>query len=73
MKYLEELDPGDCFDLEDSTYVLSSDYKKNGDRNCISLNTGFNKWISSDSIVDICPVYKLDEENNIVAIKPTEK
>lgn len=73
MKYLEELSPGDCFEFKDSNYVVLFDYKKNGDRHCVSLNNGSTRWLKSDSIVDLCPIYKLDSDNNILPIKPTSK
>jgi hypothetical protein len=73
MKYLEELSPGDCFEFEQNNYLLLFDYKKNGDRCCSSLTSGSTRWLKPDSIVDLCPIYKLDQDNNIVAIKPVEK
>lgn len=73
MKYIEELKHGDCFEFEDSIYVKSLDYKKNGDCNCISLKNGSSKWFRSNEIVSATNVYTLDKENNIIAIKPTEK
>ena len=73
MKYLEEIATGDSFLYEEQLYIVTSDYKKNGDRLCVNLKTGFGKWLTSNNFVEICPVYVLDEDNNIVAIKPTEK
>lgn len=73
MKYIEELAPGDCFDLDGKFYLLTSDFKSNGDKLCYSLECGHSKWIKSNDIVNILPIYKLDEDNSIVAIKPTLK
>jgi hypothetical protein len=73
MKYLEELEPGDSFNWEDKYYIVSSDYKNNGQRDCINLSNGFNKWFKPDEIVEICPIYILDTDNNIISVKPTEK
>lgn len=73
MKYLEELFPGDSFKLQDQTYILTSDFKKKGDRYCIDLNNGSSRWILGNTIVEMCPVYTLDKDNNIIAIKPTPK
>lgn len=73
MKYIEELHPGDTFELDNHKYVLSCDFKQNGDRNCINLFNGQSNWIGSSTIVNICPIYILDKENNIIPIKPTEK
>lgn len=73
MKYLEEIATGESISFEDHKYIVTSDYKRSGDRLCVNLSTGFSKWLKSNDIVDVCPVYFLDEDNNIVAVKPTEK
>ena len=73
MKYIEELEIGDSVEFEGSHYIITTDYTRNKDRMCVNLKTGCSKWFSSDTIVDISPIYCLDEDNNIVAIKPTEK
>jgi len=70
MKYLEELQPGDCFtNNKDQKFLLTSDYKNNGSRLCFSLSNGYPSWISSQDIVEPLILYSLDKENNIVAIK----
>ena len=73
MKRIEALQSGDTFELDGSFYVLSKDYKKNGDRNCISLETGNSIWIKQEQFVTHNPIYYLDQDNNIVALKPMEK
>lgn len=73
MKYLEEIPTGESFSFEDDIYIVTCDYKRNGDRMCVNLKTGFSKWLLPNTTVNVCPVYILDEDNNIVAIKPTEK
>lgn len=73
MKYLEELEPGDCFEFENHTYLTLCDYKKNGQRCCVILKSGSTRWLEPDIIVDICPIYKLDEDNNVIAIKQIEQ
>lgn len=73
MKYIEELNAGDSFQVDNNIYIITSDFKKNGDRNCIDLSSGSPRWISPNTIVDICPVYILDTENNITPVKPTKK
>jgi len=72
MKYLEEIATGDSVSFEDNIYIITSDYKRNGDRLCVNLKTGFSKWLAPNAVVDVCPIYVLDEDNNIVAVKPTE-
>lgn len=73
MKYLEEIATGESFSFDQSNYIVSSDYKRNGDRMCVNLKTGFCKWLSANTVVDACPIYVLDENNNILAVRPTEK
>jgi hypothetical protein len=73
MKRIEDLESGDTFELDGNFYVLSRDYKKNGDRNCVCLETGNSKWIDSEQFVTHNPIYYLDQDNNIVALKPMEK
>lgn len=68
MKYIEELTPGETFDLEDSKFVLTVDFKKNGSRLAYSLNNGSPKWIEGDTIVYVEPVYTLDEDQNICPV-----
>jgi hypothetical protein len=73
MKYLEELVPGDCFENKGIYYVLSSDFKSDGSRLCLSLQNGFIKWIKSNEIVNLSDLFTLDKENNIIAIKKRDK
>lgn len=73
MKYVEELVPGDCFSLDNNYYLLTSDFKASGDRLSYSLDSGNPKWMKANDTVDILPIYRLDEENSIIAIKPTLK
>lgn len=73
MKYLEELNSGDCFSLNRQVFLLTSDFKKDGRRLCFSLSDGFPQWFSGGETIEINPVYSLDADNNIVPIKVTEK
>lgn len=73
MKYVEELINGDCFLYEDNPYFLTSDFRSNGQRLSYSLKDGFAKWFKNTDIVDLMPVYRLDNENNIVPLKETKK
>lgn len=72
MKYIEELSAGDSF-RTDNIFIITSDFKKNGDRRCVDLSSGSSRWIPSNTIVDVCPIYTLDTDNNITSIKPTKK
>lgn len=73
MKYLEELTSGECFEFKDNFFILTQDFKKNGDRSCIQLDTGFSKWLKADSIVKITDIFTMDKDSNIVAIKERVK
>lgn len=73
VKYLEEIETGQSITFEDNNYIVTSDYKRNGSRLCVNLRTGFSKWIASNDIVGVCPIYILDENNNISPIKPDSK
>lgn len=73
MKYLEELIPGDCFEIGNDYYVVSSDFKAAGDRMCLSLKNGFSKWLNPNIIVNITDIFTLDNNNNIIAIKERSK
>lgn len=73
MKYIEELSCGDTFSYQDVVYVLTSDFRPNGNKLCYSLTTGFPFWLKPDTIVNHEPIYILDENNNTIPVKPTEK
>lgn len=69
MKYIEELAAGDSFVYNELVFVLTSDFKKNGDRQACSLKTGFCQWFSSQTIVKQTQIFTLDDNNNIVPVK----
>lgn len=76
VKYLEELKHGDTFTFEDSIYVVTTDFRSRKDSwsfLCVKLKTGQVSWLNGNTIVDLSPIYSLDEDNNIVAIKPIGK
>lgn len=73
MKYAEELSAGDCFLYNNSKYLLTSDFRKNGSRLAYSVTNGFSLWIESNAMVDLLPIYYLDKDNNIIPIKPIKK
>lgn len=73
MKYIEELTPGDTFTLNSSIYIVTIDFRKNGSKLCIDLQTGSPRWIDASEIVDFNPIYILDASNNIIPIKNTPK
>lgn len=73
MKYIEELQIGDTFTFNNELFILTADFKANGDKNCISLNTGCSRWLSSQDITEVCPIYTLDKDNTIIPVKQTKK
>lgn len=73
MKYIEELDVGDTFSYKDKMYLLTSDFKSNGQRLCYSLQNGFPVWLVNETIIDHEPIYVLDKSNNTIPVKLTPK
>lgn len=68
-KYIEEMKHGDCFYYRDNLYLLTTDFKKNGDMCCVNLQTGFPVWLKGNTIVDETSIYSIDKENNFYPIK----
>lgn len=73
MKYIEEISSGDCFEHNGKFYLLTQDFKKNGDRMCISLEDGFPSWLSQSTIINRVDLFTMDKDNNIIAIKERKK
>lgn len=71
--FVEELQTGDCFSLDSCYYVVNIDYKKNGDRCCVSLINGNVRWIKGNQIVEKIQIYTMDKDNTIIPIKETKK
>jgi hypothetical protein len=71
MKYIEELQSGHCFSSNDVLFLLTSDFRKNGQRLAYSLNAGFPRWFDSKDMVSLSPIYTLDENNNVSPIQNT--
>lgn len=72
MKYLEELSPGDCFISTETFFLITCDFKKDK-RLCYNLLNGTPRWLDNNLVVENSPIYTLDNNNNIIPIKPTEK
>jgi len=76
MKYLEELGGGDLFIYEDKKYALTSDYRirnKKDQKQCISMDNGFSRWLDAATIVDFLDLYYRDIDGNILPIKINHK
>jgi hypothetical protein len=69
MKYLEELSCGETFVSDNNYWFLTCDFSSQGKRLCYNMNSGYAKWLKPDIMVEICPIYTLDKDNNIIPIK----
>ena len=72
-KYIEELSNGDAFILNNNTYILSSDFKKNGERLSMSLTDGNSRWVKPNEMIEAVQLFIMDKDNNIIAIKESKK
>lgn len=73
MKYLEELKIGECFSSNNNNFILTTDFKKNGQRLCVDLSDGSTKWIANDNVVNIIDIFTFDKDNNIIAMRERQK
>lgn len=73
MKYLEEIDPGTFFIYQNCEYIVTTDFKKNNDRLCVSLKDGSMRWFSASDSIEVISIYKMDGANNLIDLKPTQK
>lgn len=71
MKYIEELSCGDCFKIDNQLFILTSDFRKNGQKLAYSLLSGNPRWMNSTDITETISIYTLDENNNISPVKIT--
>jgi hypothetical protein len=75
MKYLEELDNGSIFSLDNNRFILSSDFRiknKIKQKMCISLINGSTQWFDDNSMVEYIDLYYRDIDGNILPIKSIE-
>lgn len=73
MKYLEEIEPGTVFMYQNQEYLATIDFKKNNDRLCVLLKDGSMRWLSPNESVETISIYKMDNVNNLIDLKPTKK
>jgi hypothetical protein len=81
-KYIEEIQPGQAFSIlgaesdrkisDRDLYILSCDFKSNGQRMCINLVNGTSRWLESTCVVDQVELYTMDKENCIIAVRETK-
>lgn len=72
MKYIEEIVPGDLFEINGQKYVLSADYRKTKNsikKMAISIDSGMSNWFDSNTIVNIVDLYFRDKEGHILLLK----
>lgn len=69
MNYIEELEPGQAFIYKKLSYVLTSDFKKNGDRLCVSTVNGQCRWLGGGEMVDSLVLYTIDKDSNLVHLR----
>ena len=69
MKYIEELDSGEFFCVDNHKYIMSTDVKVNGKRMAISVQNGGIRWFAPEAVATIQDIYYRDEENNILLVK----
>jgi translation elongation factor EF-1alpha len=72
-KYLEELNSGECFELDNTIYLITSDFRKSGDRMTVDTKTGNIRWFSGDTIIEQVDLYMLSSENNFTPLNPRQK
>lgn len=73
MKYIEELNAGDCFIWNNSTHLITTDFKSTGSRLCYSLIDGSPRWLEGNETVELIQLYTLNDTNTIMPIKETKK
>lgn len=73
MKYLEELTIGECFSNNGSNFILTTDFRRNGQKLCINLKDGFLKWLNGDTLVEQIDIFTFDKDNNVIAMKERKK
>lgn len=73
MKYLEELETGDSFELNGDYYIVTTDFKKNGQKLCIDLKTGFGQWLKPEDSIETIDLFTFDKDSNMMPIKERKK
>jgi hypothetical protein len=71
--FVEELTAGDCFQLMEDIFILTSDFKKDGSRLCINLRDGLSRWVKADTITTRIGIFYTDKDGNIIALKELNK
>lgn len=69
LKYIEELQSGESFTFQDKHWIVTTDFKHDGQRLCYDLSSGCPQWLKANDTVIISPIYSLDKNNNICPLK----
>lgn len=70
MNYIEELNAGEVFVAKDNhIFLLTIDFKNNGQKLAYCLSDGNPRWFNANDIVQKTQLYQLDEQNNVIPIK----
>ena len=72
MKYLEELNNGDCFELNNNRFIFSADFRdrnKHIQKKCVNISNGLIQWMNGSTIVEYVDLYYRDIDGNILPIK----
>lgn len=73
MKYIELANSGNCINHNNCYYIVTSDFKKNGQRLCISITDGSSRWLEPNTMIEIIQLFYTDKDNNIVPFIETKK
>jgi hypothetical protein len=71
MKYIEELIAGQTFVKDNHIFLLTTDYKKDGSKLAVSIEQGNLRWFKPNDMINTVPIFKLDENNNVIPIIET--
>jgi hypothetical protein len=72
MKYIEELKSGEAFTINSDIYLLTTDFKKNGDKLAVNTKTGFLRWFDLSTIIEETDIYFISD-GNFSPINPRQK
>ena len=76
MKYLEELNNGDIFILNNNKFILSGDFKNKNNKiqkMCVCIGNGVVQWFDGGTIVERLDLYYRDTDGNILPLKDFPK
>jgi hypothetical protein len=71
-KYLEELSSGDVFAADEIYYLVTTDFKNNGNRLCYDLEKGQPRWFAPNTQINHTYAYIMDNDNNFMPLKNIE-